>query len=85
LLVDLYHLMEEDEPLATIDDYADLLVHAHVADSERRHPGTGTYPIAPFFAQQQERLHRQMFDRMPLDRLRRRDRRGDGGAAGAVV
>lgn len=51
LLVDLYHLTEEDEPLATIDDYADLLVHAHIADSERRHPGTGTYPIAPFFAQ----------------------------------
>ncbi|HEY8598846.1 MAG TPA: sugar phosphate isomerase/epimerase family protein [Thermomicrobiales bacterium] len=51
LLVDLYHLMEEDEPLNTIDEYADLLVHAHVADSERRHPGTGTYPIAPFFDQ----------------------------------
>lgn len=51
LLVDLYHLMEEDEPLTTIDEYADLLVHAHVADSERRHPGTGTYPIAPFFNQ----------------------------------
>ena len=50
LLVDLYHLMEEDEPLATIDDYAALLVHAHVADSERRHPGTGSYPIADFFA-----------------------------------
>lgn len=50
LLVDLYHLMEEGEPLATIDAYADLLVHAHVADSERRHPGTGTYPIADFFA-----------------------------------
>jgi sugar phosphate isomerase/epimerase len=50
LLVDLYHLMEEGEPLATIDEYADLLVHAHVADSYRRHPGTGTYPIADFFA-----------------------------------
>jgi D-psicose/D-tagatose/L-ribulose 3-epimerase len=50
LLVDLYHLMEEGEPLATIDDHADLLVHAHVADSERRHPGTGSYPIADFFA-----------------------------------
>ncbi len=50
LLVDLYHLMEEGEPLATIDDYSDLLVHAHVADSERRHPGTGSYPIADFFA-----------------------------------
>ncbi len=46
-----YHLMEEDEPLTTIDEYADLLVHAHVADSGRRHPGTGTYPIAQFFAQ----------------------------------
>lgn len=50
LLVDLYHLMEESEPLAVIDDYADLLVHAHVADSGRRHPGTGTYPLAAFFA-----------------------------------
>lgn len=54
LLVDLYHLMEEDEPLATIDDYADLLVHAHIADSGRRHPGTGTYPLAQFFAQLQQ-------------------------------
>lgn len=50
LLVDIYHLMEEGEPLATIDDYADLLAHAHAADSERRHPGTGTYPLAEFFA-----------------------------------
>jgi sugar phosphate isomerase/epimerase len=50
LLVDIYHLMEEGEPLSTIDDFADLLVHAHAADSERRHPGTGTYPLADFFA-----------------------------------
>lgn len=50
LLADLYHLMEEDEPLGVIDDYADILVHTHVADSGRLHPGTGSYPIADFFA-----------------------------------
>jgi sugar phosphate isomerase/epimerase len=60
LLVDLYHLMEEDEPLAVIDEYADLIVHAHAADSERRHPGTGTYPLADFFAH----LHRNGYTGM---------------------
>lgn len=50
LLADLYHLMEEDEPLDVLDDYADFLVHTHVADSGRLHPGTGTYPLADFFA-----------------------------------
>lgn len=54
LLADIYHLMEEDEPLDTIDDFADLIAHAHAADSGRRHPGTGTYPLADFFT----RLHR---------------------------
>lgn len=49
LLADLYHLMEEDEPLAVLDDYADLIVHTHIADSARHPPGTGTYPLAAFF------------------------------------
>ncbi|MGN6565526.1 MAG: sugar phosphate isomerase/epimerase family protein [Thermomicrobiales bacterium] len=49
LLADLYHMMEENEPLSAIDEYADLIVHTHVADSGRAAPGTGTYPIAEFF------------------------------------
>ncbi len=49
LVIDLYHLMEEGEPLSLIDQYADLIAHAHVADSQRLPPGTGAYPIKEFF------------------------------------
>jgi sugar phosphate isomerase/epimerase len=50
LLADLYHLMEEGEDLGALDDAADLLAHAHVADGARRTPGRGEYDIAAFLA-----------------------------------
>lgn len=49
LLADLYHMMEEGEPLSALDGCADLLVHVHIADSGRRPPGQGDYPLADFF------------------------------------
>lgn len=49
LVADLYHLMMEDEPLSVIADYASLIVHAHVADTDRDAPGTGDYPFVDFF------------------------------------
>jgi sugar phosphate isomerase/epimerase len=50
LVADLFHFEEESESLDVIDEFADLIVHAHVADTGRRAPGTGSYPIAEFFA-----------------------------------
>jgi len=50
LVADLYHLMMEGEPLSVIDDYAPLIIHAHVADRDRDAPGTGDYPFEDFFA-----------------------------------
>lgn len=49
LLADLYHMMEEDEPLTAVVEGADLLAHTHVADSGRQAPGSGGYPITEFF------------------------------------
>ncbi len=50
LLADLYHIEMEHEPLAHVVDAAPLLVHVHVADSERRAPGTGQYDYDGFMA-----------------------------------
>ena len=54
LLADLFHIMEESEPLDVIDEVADLIVHAHVADTARGAPGTGSYPLVRFFAKLRE-------------------------------
>jgi D-psicose/D-tagatose/L-ribulose 3-epimerase len=50
LLADLYHMMLESEPLSTIAEYGDLIIHAHVADTGRDAPGTGDYPFGEFFS-----------------------------------
>lgn len=50
LLADLYHMMEQGEPLSAIADHGDLIVHSHTADSGRFAPGSGDYPQAAFFA-----------------------------------
>jgi sugar phosphate isomerase/epimerase len=50
LLADLYHMVEEGEPLSAIADHGDLIVHSHTADTGRLAPGTGDYPQAEFFA-----------------------------------
>lgn len=51
LLADLFHMVEEGEPLAAIAEHGALIVHAHTADSGRFAPGSGDYPQAAFFAQ----------------------------------
>jgi sugar phosphate isomerase/epimerase len=50
LLADLYHLEMEHEPMAHVVAAAPLLAHVHVADSERRAPGTGQYDYDGFMA-----------------------------------
>jgi sugar phosphate isomerase/epimerase len=49
LLADLYHMAEDGEDMDAIDESADLLSHAHVADgTARRAPGQGDYDIEDF-------------------------------------
>ena len=50
VLADLYHFMQDGEPLEDIAQAPEWLCHVHVADSDRRHPGTGTYPLRELFA-----------------------------------
>lgn len=49
VLADFYHLDESDEPLDDIIAAADVLDYVHVADTGRRHPGSGQYPYRQFF------------------------------------
>jgi sugar phosphate isomerase/epimerase len=48
LIADLYHMKEEGEPFAALDECAELLVHVHVADSGRQPPGPGGYDLTGF-------------------------------------
>lgn len=49
VLADIYHFMMEDEPLEHIRETPEYLVHVHLADSNRRHPSSGNYPLQEFF------------------------------------
>ena len=49
VLVDLYHLEEENESYEHIRDAGDLLAHIHVADTERLYPGSGNYDYDNLF------------------------------------
>ncbi len=49
VLADIYHFMMEDEPLEHIREAPEWLAHVHLADSGRRHPGSGNYPLQEFF------------------------------------
>ncbi|SHM56576.1 sugar phosphate isomerase/epimerase family protein [Gracilibacillus kekensis] len=44
VLADLYHMMEEEEPIENIESAGRYLQHIHVADIGRLAPGTGNYP-----------------------------------------
>lgn len=48
LLADLYHMMEESEPLSNLRAIATHLGYVHVADTGRRYPGSGQYPYTEF-------------------------------------
>lgn len=49
LVADLFHMMEEDEPLTALQECGALIAHAHIADTDRRPPGLGDYPLVEFF------------------------------------
>jgi sugar phosphate isomerase/epimerase len=51
VLADFYHMDEEEEPLTEVVRHQAWLAHIHVADTERRAPGTGHYPYATFVEQ----------------------------------
>ena len=49
VLADFFHMDEEGEPLETLREHRDWIVHIHLADTGRRNPGTGAYPYDRFF------------------------------------
>ncbi|MCZ8514169.1 sugar phosphate isomerase/epimerase [Paenibacillus filicis] len=48
VLADFYHMDEEREPLAEIGRYKEWIAHIHLADTDRRHPGSGRYDYDTF-------------------------------------
>lgn len=50
VLADIYHFMMDAEPLDDIAREPDWLAHVHLADTGRRWPGSGTYPLERLFA-----------------------------------
>ena len=49
VLADFFHMDEEKEPFETLSDNRDWLAHVHLADTGRRHPGSGAYDYDGFF------------------------------------
>jgi len=50
VLADLYHMVREAEPMARLLTAGEWIAHVHVADTDRRAPGSGSYPYPAFFA-----------------------------------
>lgn len=50
VLADFYHMDEEKEDFESIVDAGSFLSHVHVADTGRRHPGSGSYDYEEFFS-----------------------------------
>lgn len=50
VLADIYHFMMDGEPLDDIQQEPDWLTHVHLADTDRRFPGSGSYPLERLFA-----------------------------------
>ena len=48
VLADFYHMEEENEPLDVLRDCGPWLAHIHLADTGRRHPGSGSYDYDRF-------------------------------------
>jgi sugar phosphate isomerase/epimerase len=51
VLADFYHMDEENEPLSDLFEARELLTHVHVADTERKRPGSGSYDYDTFFSE----------------------------------
>ncbi len=50
VLADIYHFMMDAEPVDDILTGPQWLAHVHLADTGRRFPGSGTYPLPRLFA-----------------------------------
>lgn len=50
VLADIYHFMQDDEPLDDILEGPEWLAHVHLADTGRLWPGSGSYPLERLFA-----------------------------------
>ncbi|UOQ44180.1 sugar phosphate isomerase/epimerase [Halobacillus salinarum] len=50
VLADFYHMEEEREALEHLVTYKNYIKHVHVADTNRRAPGTGKYPYNKFIS-----------------------------------
>src|SRR5690606_30223190 len=48
MVADLFHVMGEGEDLAVVHELAGRVGHAHIADTDRRPPGQGVWPLAEF-------------------------------------
>ena len=48
VVADLFHIQLESEPFAVLHEHADRIGHAHIADTGRRHPGSGDWPWREF-------------------------------------
>jgi sugar phosphate isomerase/epimerase len=48
LVVDIFHMLAENEPPQEIARHADLVAHCHVAESTRRAPGTDSEDLRPY-------------------------------------
>lgn len=48
VVTDLYHIMNQGEPLEAVTRYAHWIAHAHIADTGRRAPGLGDWPLEAF-------------------------------------
>ena len=48
VVADLFHIMLEQEPFDVLRAHAGRVAHAHIADTDRRPPGQGDWPLAGF-------------------------------------
>ena len=48
VVADLFHIMYEKEPFQAVRAHADRIGHAHIADTDRRPPGQGDWPLREF-------------------------------------
>jgi sugar phosphate isomerase/epimerase len=48
VLADFYHIDEDGQPFSDVVDAGDGLAHVHVADTGRKHPGSGEYDYDAF-------------------------------------
>lgn len=50
VVADIFHIMTAGEPLSVVAEHAHRVGHVHLADTGRRAPGTGDWPISELIA-----------------------------------